>query len=770
MRGVAGVVVAGLVLLVPAPAQAATGWPENVANYATYVEYLDRVYADLLDRAPDPDGTRHWAGELILGSPVAAVADAITSSTEYRSHLIRQAYVDFLGRSPDGEGMGFWLGKLASGWTVAQIESGFIASSEYYAACGGTAPGWITALYNQVLARTPSPDEVGFWSGRIAAGATHREVALGFLLSSEHLSTVVNGYYQHLLGRGLDSAGKATWVGILQTGGRDERIIAGIVSSAEYWNNATAPTTPRLIAGRAFAPQTRAGEDGVPVLTLTYQDGPRQFETTVTSGVTYSVDGHPDACSGSRCRMTVAGTHALTAMYDGASYPGSWEVVPGQAATLTISPDDVSVTYWESVRFTVSGVDLYGNPYTGGDMVSDDGAMVVGQFSEGWRSTVAGDHQMTATVDGLTATATVHVAEPGPVGLRLYTWGTDYSGQLGLGGWIGDPAPHPTPTALGPDNRWLKASAGAGHVMAIRTDGTLWGWGANNIGQAGIADGLTHTVPMRIGTATDWVDVCASEDASYGLRADGTLWIWGATYASGGNPQLFVATPTRIDGGSDWASISCGGYSLLALKSDGSLWVRGELGGLIGDGSVDDWYAGSFHEAGGGKGPFTAVSLGATGYVLALRGDGTLWSWGSRDFGQLGVYTNVGLTQQPLQIGTDTWQHVDAGGGVSSAIRSDGTLWQWGAIGSPCTSSDTSACVTTPLQVGTGTTWRAVDTAKGNGVLLDSQGGLWAWGSNTYGQLGDGTTTDRTTPTRVGSATGWTSVDLGGGFAVALRP
>ena len=61
------------------------------------------------------------------------------------------------------------------------------------------------------------------------------QVAMGFLLSTEHLTTVVNGYYQHLLGRGIDPSGQRTWVGILQAGGRDEAIIGGIIASAEYY-------------------------------------------------------------------------------------------------------------------------------------------------------------------------------------------------------------------------------------------------------------------------------------------------------------------------------------------------------------------------------------------------------------------------------------------------------------------------------------------------------------------------------------------------------
>ena len=64
------------------------------------------------------------------------------------------------------------------------------------------------------------------------------KVAMGFLLSTERLRTVVNGYYLHLLGRSIDPSGQRTWVEILQRGGRNEAIIGGIIASGEYYGRA----------------------------------------------------------------------------------------------------------------------------------------------------------------------------------------------------------------------------------------------------------------------------------------------------------------------------------------------------------------------------------------------------------------------------------------------------------------------------------------------------------------------------------------------------
>ena len=197
--------------------------------------YIIRVYSDLFNRAPDPAGLTTWTNALSTGTPRVAVANAITSSAEYRSGLIAGSYQHYLGRLPDPAGLTFWLGKMSSGWTISQMESGFIASNEYYAKAGSTGGGWVTQLYADVLGRTAAPSEVAFWTGQLASGASRSQVAMGFLLSTERLSTVVNGYYQHLLGRALDPTGQAYWVGILQAGGRNEAIIGGIIASDEYY-------------------------------------------------------------------------------------------------------------------------------------------------------------------------------------------------------------------------------------------------------------------------------------------------------------------------------------------------------------------------------------------------------------------------------------------------------------------------------------------------------------------------------------------------------
>ena len=225
-----------------APASASSAEP----TFSETRVYVNSVYVDLFGRDAERAGLDHWATLLFFRhQPRVSVANAITGSEEFRSTLIADLYASYLGREPDAAGLRFWLDKMAAGWTVAQIGSGFIASDEYYAQAGSTPAGWVQQLYGDVLGRGAAPDEVAFWVGQQARGLSRPGVAIGFLLSTEHLSTVVDGYYEYLLGRSLDPTGQATWVGRLQAGGRDEDIIGGILASEEYWNIAmTVPLPP----------------------------------------------------------------------------------------------------------------------------------------------------------------------------------------------------------------------------------------------------------------------------------------------------------------------------------------------------------------------------------------------------------------------------------------------------------------------------------------------------------------------------------------------
>jgi hypothetical protein len=254
------------------------------ASSAAIGTYVTAVYQDLFGRAPDPAGLQAWTTALLSGTPRVSVANSITWSAEYRSDLIRGAYNEFLGRAAEPAGLANWLAAMDGGMTIQQMEGGFVASQEYYNRAGSTASGWVTRLYRHVLNRAASAAEVQSWVNQLAQGASRGAVASGFLISTERLSTVINGYYQHLLSRSSDPAGLQSWVDAIQHGARTEAIVGGIVASDEYvkangWvqlvtTSAPAPVAPAATSGSFPGASTTGVPSGV---TLTPYTGPSRI-------------------------------------------------------------------------------------------------------------------------------------------------------------------------------------------------------------------------------------------------------------------------------------------------------------------------------------------------------------------------------------------------------------------------------------------------------------------------------------------------------------
>ena len=70
-------------------------------------------------------------------------------------------------------------------------------------------------------------------------------------------------------------------------------------------------------------------------------------------------------------------------------------------------------------------------------------------------------------------------------------------------------------------------AAGAVHTVAMRRNGTLWGWGANWSGQLGDGTTTDRAEPVRIRSGSDWRVAAPGEAHTVALRTDGTLWAWG---------------------------------------------------------------------------------------------------------------------------------------------------------------------------------------------------------------------------------------------------
>jgi len=173
----------------------------------------------------------------------------------------------------------------------------------------------------------------------------------------------------------------------------------------------------------------------------------------------------------------------------------------------------------------------------------------------------------------------------------LWAWGQNSFGQLGIGNNI----EKNIPTQVGLESSWISLSdcAASQFSLAIKSDGTLWGWGYNSYGQLG--NGTTGSGvfgnPTQVGTATDWQKVSTGSDHTLALKTDGSLWAWGGNYVGqlGDGTTIQKTSPVRIGTETNWQKIATGQGHSMALKANETTWAWGYNGfGELGDGTKVD--------------------------------------------------------------------------------------------------------------------------------------------------------------------------------------
>jgi hypothetical protein len=122
---------------------------------------------------------------------------------------------------------------------------------------------------------------------------------------------------------------------------------------------------------------------------------------------------------------------------------------------------------------------------------------------------------------------------------RLWTWGFNAVGELGLG----DTTDRHRPTAVGTaTDDWVAISVGQAHDVARRQDGTLWAWGSNAVGQLGNGTTTDQHSPLQIGAATDWLLTSAGYWSSFAAGSNAMLTSWGNNVSG----QLGLGTTTNV--------------------------------------------------------------------------------------------------------------------------------------------------------------------------------------------------------------------------------
>ena len=322
---------------------------------------------------------------------------------------------------------------------------------------------------------------------------------------------------------------------------------------------------------------------------------------------------------------------------------------------------------------------------------------------------------------------------------NIWTWGDNAFGQLGTGNREARFVPGRAADSQGkPWDNVRAVWAGMHHTLALCRDGRLWAWGNNAFGQLGNGrSGLdAHSpLPVRVlgpggdGELTGVVAVAAGWDHTVALREDGTVWAWGsACHGQLGDgvrdSNRWSAWPVQVrgPGGKDVlnrvTALACGAHHTLALRDDGTVWTWGSnWDGQLGTGrsGADAHHSVPVQVIGpagqGGLLDVTAVAAGMH-HSLAVCRDGSVWSWGQNAYGQLGNGRRV-HSASPEQVlgGAARGKHLAGATAVAAGAESS--------------------------------------------YALASDGTVWAWGWNAYGDLGAGITSlSRSSPVAVRTAMG----------------
>jgi alpha-tubulin suppressor-like RCC1 family protein len=369
--------------------------------------------------------------------------------------------------------------------------------------------------------------------------------------------------------------------------------------------------------------------------------------------------------------------------------------------------------------------------------------------------------ELVADVSGYYLTG--EAPQPGPV----RSWGSNTypsTGVLGNNTTVKSLVPTSVVNLTG-----VKALAGGwGMMLALRSDGTVWAWGDARNGKLGNgASSGSSSVPVRVTGLTDVVSIGAGPYNGYAIRSDGTAWSWGygGYRALGTGSTEDSSVPARITTLSNVVSITGGTYNAYAAKSDGTVWSwgssgNGALGARVNSTAVPVQVPGL-------SGVVSVAACESTGY--ALKSNGTVWAWGYGGYGGLGNGTTSSSQYDPVQtIGLTGVKKISGSWYTAYALKTDGSVWSWGRnqygqVGNGSTNNSSA-----PVQVSglSGVLDIAAGASAAYAIVGDRT--VRAWGYGRTGALGNGGQADSTVPVAVSGLYG--AFAVGGadqaGFAV----
>ena len=302
----------------------------------------------------------------------------------------------------------------------------------------------------------------------------------------------------------------------------------------------------------------------------------------------------------------------------------------------------------------------------------------------------------------------------------LWVMGENGEGHLGLNDLVG----HSSPIQVGTDATWSHGCQLNDAMAAIKTTGSLWTWGANSYGQLGHGqwggppNRYRKSSPTQL-PGSDWSKIGSGSAFMGAIKTDGTLWTWGANVNGklGRNQASWPgskSSPNQVPG-TNWAQLACGQTHVNAVKVDGTMWGWGQghhgvLGNNLGYPSPSYEFSSPI-QCGTDTNWSTSddTLLQAALVAGSVKTDGTLWMWGHNGQGVLGqnqAHAQLGDASSPMQIGTGTnWRSIHRAGqqgpGAAGVVatKTDNTAWFWGYGQAGASGLNSNIRYSSPVQI-----------------------------------------------------------------------
>jgi RHS repeat-associated protein len=310
----------------------------------------------------------------------------------------------------------------------------------------------------------------------------------------------------------------------------------------------------------------------------------------------------------------------------------------------------------------------------------------------------------------------------------VWVWGTNQVGEMG----ISNVASSSFPLRIAAVTGVAGIAAGWQHSLAVETNGTVWAWGGNLGGQLGNGSNYSASaVPVPVSGITNAVEVSGGANFSLAVLANGRVMAWGtnAQEQLGNGTATSTNQPVFVTGLTNAVKVVAGGYHSVALDAKGVVWC---------------WGYGGYGEIGNGQNTFTptpvavlsnVVDIAAGAYhTVALQTNGTMWTWGAGNEGQLGLGNTANVNVPTLVSSISGVQAIGAGFYTSSGTLTNGQNLAWGFLGGTVTVPSPLAPATPFVKYALGLNAASQSFSLG----MTTNGAVWAWGDNEYGQFGNG--------------------------------